>query len=106
MEAKRIFAFLPLTRAMIDALEATGVDTSGMEPHGPLPVTLKSKLIEKGQWSWHVPVAVKCSAPFTKLPLATVIVEQITKFLDVKREGAAVSTGALNNPQDPDGRIR
>lgn len=105
-EAKRIFAYLPLTKAMIDALEATGVDTSGMEPHGPLPVTLKSKLVEKGQWSWHVPVAVKCSTPFTKLPSAAVIVDQINKFLDVKREGAAVSAEAPNKPHNPDARVR
>jgi hypothetical protein len=105
-EAKRIYPCLPLTQAMIDALEATGVDTSGMEPRGSHPVTLKSKLVEKGQWSWHVPVAIKCSTPFTKLPPAAVIVEQINKFLDVKREGAAVSAEAPNKPQNPDARVR
>ena len=31
-------------------------------------VTLKSRLVEKGSYSWHVPVVVKCSNPFTKLP--------------------------------------
>jgi len=106
MEARRLFPYLPLTQAMIDAMAAENKDVTGMEPHGPLPVTLKSKLIEKGQWSWHVPVAVKCSTPFTKLPPAAVIVDQIKRFLDVRREGAAVVADAPKNPQDPDARVR
>jgi hypothetical protein len=104
MEAKRIFPYLPLTQERID----NDPNLAGQEPHDALPVTMRSRLVEKGQWSWHVPVAVKCSTPFTKLPPAAVIVEQIVKFLDVKREGAAVvqDPDAEKNEEDSDARVR
>lgn len=103
-EAKRIFPYLPLSQAMIDANPALA--NTGAEPHNAKPVTMKSRLVEKGQWSWHVPVAVKCSTPFTSLPSAEVIVKEITKFLDVKRDGAAVVTNTDSGSDDPDARVR
>lgn len=80
-EAKKLFAYLPLTQAQIDATEKAGEDVSGLKPHGPLPMTLKVKLVEKGSYSWHVPVACKCSTPFTKLPKETALVAEIQRFL-------------------------
>jgi len=101
-EAKRIYPYLPLTQAMIDANSALAEQM----PHNALPVTMKSRLVEKGQWSWHVPVAVKCSTPFTTLPPTEAIVEQITKFLDVKREGATVVQDETPSDDDPNARVR
>jgi hypothetical protein len=86
-EAKKIYPFLPLTQADIDAKAAAGQDVSGLEPHGPLPLTLKSRLVEKGTYSWHVPVVVKCSDPFTNLPKMERIVKEMTAFLAVKDNG-------------------
>lgn len=81
-EAKKIYPFLPLTAADIKARQL--VD---QEPHGPLPMTLKSKHVEKGKWSWHVPVVVKCSTPFTKLPAGEKIVNEIVKFIAPQADG-------------------
>ena len=81
-EAKKIYPYLPLSEAQIAAREL-----SGAEPHGPLPLTLKSRLVEKGTYSWHVPVVVKCSTPFTKLPSMDVIVREIERFVNVKDDG-------------------
>ena len=61
-EAKKIYPFLALTAADIARQKAAGHDVSDLEPHGPLPLTLKSRLVEKGAYSWHVPVVVKCCA--------------------------------------------
>ena len=102
-EAKRIFPYLPLSQAMIDANPKLPECT---EPHNALPVTLKSRLVEKGTYSWHVPVAVKCSTPFLTLPPAEKIVAEITKFLNAKREGAAVVQDGASEEVDPDARVR
>jgi hypothetical protein len=83
-EAKKIFPYLPLTEPAIKVMAEKGEDVTGLVPHGPLPVTLKSKLVEKGSYSWHVPVAVKCSTPFTKLSKPEVIVKEITRFLTIQ----------------------
>lgn len=80
-EAKKVYPFLPLTAADIQARGLTEV-----EPHGPLPMTLKSKLVEKGSWSWHVPVVVKCSVPFDNLP-ADKAIQEIVKFVSPKEDG-------------------
>jgi len=78
---------LPLTQADIDAKAAAKNDVSDLRPHGPLPVTLKVKLAENKRGSWHVPVVVKCSTPFTKVPSMDVIVREMQKFLTVKDNG-------------------
>lgn len=80
-EAKKIYPFMPLTAADIEARGLTD-----QEPHGPLAMTLKVKLVEKGSWSWHVPVVQKCSVPFDNLPADKVIAE-ITKFITPKEDG-------------------
>lgn len=100
-EAKRVFPYLPLTQAQIDANPAL-VD---QQPRGPRPLTLKSKLVEKGSYSWHVPVVTQCTTPFTDLPPTEEVTAQIMRFLDVKREGAAVVQDA-SGEDDPDGRVR
>jgi hypothetical protein len=84
-EAKKIYPYLPLTQADIDREKAAGNDVSQMEPHGPLPLTLKSKYIER-EFSWYVPVVLECSTPFTKLPKMEVIMKEIRKFLEAKSE--------------------
>lgn len=86
-EAKKIYPYLPLTQADIDAKAAKGDDVSTLVPHGPLPLTLKSRLVEKGTYSWHVPVVVKCTTPFTKMPPMERIVKEINTFLTVKDNG-------------------
>jgi len=94
-EANKIFPCLPLSAEKIDA----NPNLMGQMPHGPIPVTLKSKLVERGSWSWHVPVAIKCSSPFTKLPQAEVIYKEINKFLAVKMEGAEVAKEVDNRKE-------
>lgn len=101
-EARRIYPYLSLTPAMIEA----NPDLVDQTPHGSLPVTLKSRLIERNTYSWHVPVAIKCSVPFTKLPKAEEIAEQISKFLDVKKEGASVVPEDNQPETDKDARVR
>ena len=80
-EAKNIFPYLPLTEADIRARGLKDV-----EQHGPLPVTLKVRLI-KAKFSWHVPVVQKCSTPFEKVPSMAAIVKEITKFITIKNDG-------------------
>jgi hypothetical protein len=89
-EADKMFKYLPLTQAQIDAKKATNPAADEETPHGPLPITLGAKLIEKKTYSWHAPVARKCSTPFNRLPTQEKLVEQVNKFLTVKSEGAAV----------------
>ena len=98
-EAKKIYPFLPLTQADIDAKAAAGNDVSDLQPHGPLPLTLKSRLVEKGTYSWHVPVVVKCSTPFAKMPPMERIVKEITSFLTIKDNG-------VERAQEQTGRAR
>jgi hypothetical protein len=81
-EAKKLYPFMALSAADIEARKLTDVD-----PHGPLPLTLKSRYVEKGAYSWFVPVVVKCSTPFNNLPAADKIVAEITKFLNPKTDG-------------------
>lgn len=101
-EAKRIYPYLPLTQGQIDANPAL----ANQQPHGPKPMTLRSKLVEKGTYSWHVPVAAPCSTPFTEVPSAEEITKQITRFLAVKREGAAVVQDGEAASNDPNARVR
>jgi len=77
-EAKKIYPFLPLTAADIEARKLDG------EPRGPSAVTLKVALAKNKKGSWHVPVVNKCSTPFTKLPSAERVGKEITAFLTFK----------------------
>lgn len=87
IEAKKLFPFLALSQADIDAKAAAGNDVGDLKPHGPIPVTLKVKLAENKRGSWHVPVVVKCSTPFTKVPGMDVIRREMERFLTVKDNG-------------------
>ena len=40
-EAKKVYPYLPLSQADIDAKAAKGEDVSDLAPHGPLPLTLE-----------------------------------------------------------------
>jgi len=87
IESKKLFPFLPHSQADIDALAAAGNDVGDLKPHGPVPVTLKTKVAENSKGVWHVPVVVMCGSPFTALPCGDVIGREITKFLTVKDNG-------------------
>lgn len=86
-EAGKIRPYLEVTPEQIARKADNGVDVSRMEPHGPLPLTLKSKLVEKGSYSWHVPEVYNCSVPFDNLPSRDEVVAQITKFMTQKNDG-------------------
>jgi len=86
-EAKKIYPFLQLTAADIERQKLAGKDVSELKPHGPLPLTLKSRLVEKGTYSWHVPVVSKCATPFTKLPPIAAITKELTAFIECKGDG-------------------
>lgn len=96
-EAGKIAAFLPLSANDIERKAAAGVDVSNMEPHGPIPCSMKSKLIEKGKFSWHVPVVLPCSTPFTKMPKAEAIYVEVQKFLNP-------SSTEVEKAPEPDGK--
>jgi hypothetical protein len=88
-EAKKIYAYLPLTQIDIDAKVKAGMDMEGVKPHGPLPMTLKSRLVE-GKFSYWVPVAVKCSTPFSNVPSMDAIHREMTRFLSNSDGGVEV----------------
>ena len=72
-EAKKIYPFLALSAEQI---EARGLKDE--KPHGPLAMTLTARLVEEGKYSWHVPVANKCTTPFTELLADEKIIDEIT----------------------------
>lgn len=90
IESNKINPFLPLSQADIDRKEKAGLDVSKLEPHGPIPFTLKAQYVEKGSWSWHAPVAVRSSTPFGKVPPIADLIKLITSFLSPKQEGPEV----------------
>ena len=76
-EAKKVYPALPVTEADIKARGLKGV-----QAHGPVPLTMRTKLVQKKSWSWHVPVIGKCSTPFENLPTNEVIVKEIQRFVN------------------------
>lgn len=80
-EVGTVSDFLPLSAQDIERRGLTDV-----EPHGPLPLTLKSKRVEnkKNNWSWFVMVPKPCSNPFTQgqVPSPDVLKAEIEKFLN------------------------
>jgi hypothetical protein len=86
-EAKRIFPYLPLTEGDIQRKAEAGEDVSNLEAHGPVPITLRTKLVENRYGTWHAPLVTKCSTPFTKAPSEEAICKQIVAFLAVKSNG-------------------
>ena len=45
----RVCPFLPLSAADIGRQKAAGKDVSRSQPHGPLPLTLKSRLVRRAR---------------------------------------------------------
>ena len=87
-EAKKLYPYMMLTQADIERRRAANADVEGLVPHPPIPVTLKVRVAEnKKKQTWHVPMVVKCSAPFNKVPSSEYIGREITKFLTVKSGG-------------------
>ncbi len=72
---------------------------TGLVPRGPLPLTLKSRLLTKGTYSWHLPVVAKCHEPFANLPGTEEIAKEVAAFLAIKHKGVKCATAA-------DGRAR
>lgn len=97
-EAKKVYPFLPLT-----AQEIKQRGLTDQEPHGPLPMTLKARYVEKGTYSWHVPVVQKCSVPFKNEPTLEVMVAEINKFLTFKD---ADQTEKVTEPEGKKKRAR
>jgi hypothetical protein len=88
IEAKKLFAFLPLTQTEIDAKAKAGNDVSDLTPHGPIPVTLRVKVAENRKGIWHVPVVTKCEGPVDgKVPPDDIFCREIIKFLTIKDNG-------------------
>jgi len=80
-ESKKIFPYLTMT-----AEDLTKRGLNG-EPHGPLPFRMNVKLVEKKKWSWHAPVVVKCSTPFSNLPTREVVIREMERFLNPSDSG-------------------
>ena len=78
-EAKKIYPYLPLTDQDIAARKLKS------NPHGPMPFTMKIKLID-GKFTYHVPVVTKCSTPFQDLPPMEKIVKEIERFINPQEE--------------------
>jgi hypothetical protein len=81
-EAKKIYPFLRVTEADIAARPAL----EGTEPHDALPFTVNIKLID-GKWSYHVPVVIRCSTPFTRIPPMEKIIFEMTRFINPSDAG-------------------
>lgn len=76
-EAKVVYPFLPPR------------DEAGKIVGPPEPMTLKIKHV-KGKYSFHVPVAGKCSTPFTNVPPTARIAKEMDRFLNPKTEEVEV----------------
>ena len=90
-EAKKIYPALPVTEADI---KARGL--SDVEPHGPIPITMRSKLVKKKAFSWHVPVIGKCSTPLDGLPSNDVIIREIQRFVNPSEDNIEKVTETVN----------
>jgi len=80
-ESKKIFPFLAVTA---EDIVKRGLN---VEPHGPLPLRMNVKLVEKKKWSWHAPVVVKCSTPFNTLPTRGQVLREMERFLNPSDSG-------------------
>lgn len=69
-EAGKMFPYLP----------------SAANNYSPSPLTLECAFVEKGSYTWHVPVVKPCSTAFDTVPDAAVIMREINKFLTVKAD--------------------
>ena len=91
-EAKKLYPFLPLTPADIQARKLNE------EPRAPRPVTLTVKLAKNKNGSWHVPVVTMCSVP-VKLPNVDRLNKEILSFLTFTGDG-------VTRVQEPEGKKR
>jgi hypothetical protein len=79
-KAKEIYPFLPMTEDDIARQKSVGNAVSSIEPHGPLPLTLTSQVVEKGKYTWHIPVVTKCLMPFP-MPTQEQIDTEVRAFI-------------------------
>jgi hypothetical protein len=86
-EIPTLSAYMPLSAEQI---EARGL--KDIEPHGPLPLTLGSRNIQKKRYSWFVPVPQKCSTPFTakQVPKEDVIIKEMDRFINPPKDETEV----------------
>lgn len=91
-EVNTLLDFLPQSAEQLKKRNKSG------DPHGPLPLTLKSKRVEKKKlgYSWFVMVPRPCSNPFTmaQIPSKEVIQTEKEKFLHPEDTSPEVETGA------------
>lgn len=76
-QAKKFYPHLPLTAADIQTRCLQGI-----APHGAFPLTLKSRLVKKGKYSWHVPEIVDCAKRIDP-PTTEQIDREIMRFIGV-----------------------
>ncbi len=79
-QAKNIYPFLSVTEDDIARQKSVGNAVSSIEPHGPLPLTLTSQVVEKGKYTWHIPVVTKCLMPFP-MPTQEQIDTEVRAFI-------------------------
>ncbi len=91
--AKTLNGYCAISQADIDAAKAAGKNVDSIQPRGPLPVTLASRLVDKGKFSWHVPEFAPCSTPFTSNPGPGAMEQEATKFVTAKSEGVTKVEG-------------
>lgn len=74
-------AHMTLTQEKIDKLEEVGQDVEGLEPRGPLPITVEAEYIDppSSPHSWFGPNPITCSVPIEGPPVANVVTE-CTRF--------------------------
>ncbi len=94
-EAKKIYPSLAVTA---DDIVARGL--KGVEPHGPLPFRMGVKLVKKKKWSWHAPVVMKCSSPFSTMPTRDQVLREMERFLNPS------DSGVEKVKDDESGRVR
>ncbi len=88
-EAKKIYPFLTLTEEDIKRRNLQNV-----EPHGPLPFSMGNKFIQKKRFSWHAPVVIPCSTPFTNSPDLKEVIFEMERFLNPSDAGVEKDTEA------------
>ena len=77
-EASSMMAYLPISKADIDAQGLKGV-----KPQGPKPATLKSQYVTKKNWAWFAPTVHDCSN-FANPPSFEAVRDEIVKFINEK----------------------
>ncbi len=85
--AKTLNGYFAITQDDIDATKAAGKNVDGLQPRPARPVTLTSRLVEKGKFTWHVPEFAACSTPFSSSPGQDAINQEAEKFVSAKSEG-------------------